>query len=242
MDKYKSPDVIILSGGLGTRLREAVPQKQKVMADVGGRPFLAYLFKRLVDAGVHRVILALGYRGEDAFKEALLHKPKELTLVASMENEPLGTAGALRNALKHIKTKELLVINGDSVVDLPLKHFLDFHKSVKSSFSILLCKTSSPSRYGTVTLRENSTEVLSFQEKSTSMSGSALINAGIYVLPSSLVASLNPGSSSLERDILPGLCDGRLQGMTTNARFLDIGVPEDYKKAAQFFNFSIQTE
>jgi D-glycero-alpha-D-manno-heptose 1-phosphate guanylyltransferase len=235
------PDAIILAGGLGTRLREVVHNKQKIMAEVDGKPFVAYLFRKLAAAGIRRVILALGYRGEDAFTEALLHKPNDIALVASMEPEPLGTAGALRNAMPYVQTPEVLVTNGDSIVDYPLARFLDFHHNAQATASMLLCEVPDAARYGRVLLRESSSEVATFAEKFKSAKGGALINAGVYILPTALVTSLPPGPRSFETDVLPGLCDGRLHGLATQARFLDIGVPEDYRKAPQFFESMEQT-
>lgn len=232
---HSIPDAIILAGGLGLRLREAVPDKQKVMAGVDGKPFVSYLFRKLAAAGIKRVILALGYRGEDAYAEALRHKPEEMTLVASMEPQPLGTAGALRHALAHIETSEILVMNGDSIIDYPLAHFLDFHHKARAIASMLLCEVPDAMRYGRVFLRESSSEVATFVEKSSSVHGRALINAGIYMLPTSLVGALPQGPCSLETQVLPHLCDGRLHGLATQAQFLDIGIPQDYLKASRFF-------
>ncbi len=229
------PDAIILAGGLGTRLREVVIDKQKVMAEVDGKPFVAYLFRQLSAAGVRRVILALGYRGEDAFTEALLYKPNNMTLLASIEHEPLGTAGALRNAIPYVQSPEVLVTNGDSIVDYPMERFVGFHHNSQAAASMLLCYVPDAARYGRVLLRENSSEIVKFAEKSKTADGEALINAGVYIVPTALLASLPPGPRSFETGVLPSLCDGRLHGLATRARFLDIGVPEDYFKASKFF-------
>src|SRR5437899_2628493 len=103
----------ILVGGLGTRLRGIVADRPKVLAEVRGRPFLAYLLDQLVASGFQDVVLCTGYRSEQV-KEVFGDGYGPLRIVYSEETVPLGTAGALRLALPLLQSETILVMNGDS--------------------------------------------------------------------------------------------------------------------------------
>ena len=105
--------VLILAGGLGTRLKSAVPDLPKVLAPVRGRPFLAYVLDRLASASLRRVVMLTGYRADEVEQTFGVHCGP-LTLEYSREDAPLGTGGAVRNALERLDDRALLLLNGDS--------------------------------------------------------------------------------------------------------------------------------
>ena len=145
---------VILAGGLGTRLRPAVGDCPKVLAPVNNRPFLSYLLDQLSSNGFSHVILCTGY-GTDNISAAFDSVYKGLTIEYSQETKPLGTGGALRNAIPHIKTDHILVMNGDSYINVDLKSYIDWHFRNCIEVSLLLTQVSDTSRYGRVEVDKN---------------------------------------------------------------------------------------
>jgi len=226
----------VLAGGLGTRLREVVADRPKVLAEVNGRPFLAYLLDRIADAGIRRVVLCTGYMAErvcDAFGGSY----REMELCYSQEVEPLGTGGALRLALPFLSSNPLLVMNGDSFCDADLGVLLDRHIAALATASLTLVRVVDSSRYGSVDTKENG-EVTNFTEKGLRQ-GEGIINAGIYLLDRTVVAAIPEGRAvSLEREVFPHLISKGLYGFYQHAGFIDIGVPSDYQAAAAVLSAS----
>ncbi len=225
--------VAILAGGLGTRLRPALGERPKVLAEVDGRPFLAYLLDQVAAAGLRDVVLCTGWHA-DQVERALgsVHGP--LRLRYSAETEPLGTAGALRRALPWLAGDTALVMNGDSFCDADLAAAFAWHRGARSEATLLLVEVADTSRYGRVELGEDGA-ICRFLEKQAG-SGAGWINAGIYWLARARIESLPPRTPlSLERDVLPGWVGHGLSGLRTRARFLDIGTPRSYASASAFF-------
>jgi len=246
----------ILVGGLGTRLRSVVQDRPKVLATVNSRPFLAYLFDQLVDAGVRRAILCIGYRGEqirDQFGAA--YGP--LTLVHSSEPTALGTAGALRHALPLAASDPVLVLNGDSFCQVDISDFLARHLSRGGQGSLVLTHATDAGRYGRVPFGSQG-EILEFAEDAkSSVVGNqeapksegdpesarqesdrlgGWINGGVYLLGQKLISSIPSGRSvSLEREVLPSWVGRGLYGYPSPGPFVDIGIPRSYLEAQRFF-------
>lgn len=223
----------ILAGGLGTRLRSAVADRPKVLAEVRGRPFLAYLLDQLADAGVRNVALCTGYLGEQV--QALFGDSYGgLRLVYSQESSPLGTAGALRLGLPLFKSDPVLVMNGDSFCDADLRVFWAWHQVRDANATLFLTEVPNTGRYGQVYVDANGL-VLSFDEKNRS-DGPGWINAGIYLINRNLLLTIPAGRAvSLEQDMFPAWIGRGLHGYQGKGRFIDIGTPETYKTTEQFF-------
>jgi NDP-sugar pyrophosphorylase family protein len=224
----------VLAGGLGTRLRSRIADRPKVLAPVHGRPYLAYLLEQLAEAGVRDVVLLTGYRG-DQVRSTFGATYAGLRLTYSVECEPLGTAGSLRQALPYLRSSIILVLNGDSYCAAPLADFWAFHHRQSADFSLVLTRVEDSSRYGRVHV-ESDRRILRFEEKS-SADGPGWVNAGIYLVNRPLIEEVPPtGPVSLERDMLPVWVPGRrCFGFSCQARFLDIGTPESYADAEAFF-------
>jgi len=223
----------ILAGGLGTRLRPVLFDGPKVLVAVNGRPFLAYLLDQLSDAGVRRVVLCTGYRGEQV-REAFGERYGDLELAYSQESEPLGTAGALRLALPLLDTDPVLVLNGDSYCEADLGDFLAWHLAHGSAGSLLLTWVEDASRYGTVDVGDSGI-ILAFREKA-GLAIPGWINAGVYLLSRRLLGSiLAGGAGSIERDVFPVWVGQGLKGYQARVSFMDIGTPESYAQAEAFF-------
>ena len=233
MEDYSGITAVILAGGFGTRLQSVVSDKPKVLAEVSGRPFLAYLLEQLSPAGIRKAVICTGYLAEqiqDCFGAAY----DSLRIVYSREDEPLGTGGALRLALPKLSSGIILVMNGDSYIDTDISVYVNWFLEKKLQASLLLSWAEDTSRYGSVIINEDKT-IASFDEKSEN-SGQGWINAGIYLIRKSLIASMPAGKYySLEREFFPKLAGKGLYGFCVGGRFIDIGTPESYAAAQEFF-------
>ena len=221
-----APTAVILAGGLGTRLRSVVPETQKVLATVSGRPFVTFLLDQLVRAEAGEVVLCTGYGAEEV-QRVLGDRYGTLRLRYSREEEPLGTGGALRLALPYIDSDPVVVMNGDSFVDLSLAAFWDWYTKRRCTPAMVLARVSDRSRFGRVELAEDG-RILRFEEKGeTAKSG--WINAGVYLLERAFIERIPTGRfHSLERDLFPGLIEKGLYGYRCEGAFVDIGTPESY--------------
>lgn len=226
--------VAILAGGRGTRLRSVVSVRPKVLARVLGRPFLTYLLDQLAEAGAREVVLCTGYMS-DRVEELLGKRYKTLRLFYSKEEDPLGTGGAIRHALEHFASDPVLIMNGDSFVDADLILYLHWFFEMERDASLLLVKVPDTSRFGRVTTAEGGL-ILGFEEKGTHF-GPGWINAGMYILKKKLLESIPPGKPfSLEREFFPRLAEKCLYGYQSGGEFIDIGTPESYAGAENFFS------
>jgi len=230
---------VILAGGLGTRLRKVVTDRPKVMSNVCKRPFLSYLLDQLADTGFKHVVLCIGYLGEQIRKE-FGSKYDSLRLSYSQETEPLGTAGAIRLALPLFKSKSLLILNGDSFFETDLRSFVEQHNEKCSNASLLLVKMQDTRRYGRVNVDTNSM-VISFDEK-VRKSGYGWVNAGIYLIEEHMIQMIPTSKSvSLELEMFPAWIAHGLYGFQRQGRFIDIGTPETFAIAQEFFACYEQT-
>jgi NDP-sugar pyrophosphorylase family protein len=227
-------DAVVLAGGQGTRLRSALPDRQKVTADVAGRPFVFNIIEQIKKAGVKRIILALGYRADDVLECLKNAGSPELEILPSIEATPLGTAGALKRASEQIRSSTVLVMNGDSFINADLKGFLSFHRQHRAGISLILTKSEDPRRFGAVCFDKDN-KVLAFQEKPDT-DQAHFINAGIYLIEKTIIDGIPADQPvSLERDMFPEFCNGALYAMVQDEPLIDIGTPDSWKQADAFF-------
>lgn len=171
-------EAIILAGGLGTRLRSVDPDLPKSLVDIAGRPFLYYLINYLRIQGVNRFIFSLGYKADLIISYLKEHFPT-LDYSFIIEDEPLGTGGAINLALVHAKNSDVLVCNGDSLFKVNLNELWKFHEHKQSLCTVALKYMTHFDRYGVVETDANS-KILSFKEKQYYKEG--FINGGTYLL------------------------------------------------------------
>lgn len=227
---------VILCGGLGTRLSGTLSGLPKALAPVAGRPFLDYLLANVAAAGLRNVVLCTGYRSESIEGEYGTGASCGLSLTYSPEQEPLGTAGALRHAAARIRSNPFLLLNGDSLSQVDLPRLLTAHRLCGAVATIALARVAAADRYGSVAMEANG-EIRAFSEKGkaadSSTTAGTLINAGIYALDRGILNHIPPAppAVSFERDVLPGLIGRGLFGFVSDGFFIDIGVPEDYQRA-----------
>lgn len=227
-------EAIILAGGFGTRLQHIVNDVPKPMAPINNEPFLSFLFRRLIAAGIEHVILSTGYlheKIEDHYGNCF----ESLHISYSRETDPLGTGGAIKLALSKAETDTFLVLNGDTLFDINFTAFEKFHQSNNSIFSLALREVDDVARYGSVNIGAKG-KVQKFSEKNEAQ-GQGLINGGIYLINRELFSKISlPESFSFEKEVMEKYyTQFDFYGLDCQAYFIDIGVPEDYYRAQEEF-------
>lgn len=223
-------EAIILAGGFGTRLKETVPDLPKCLAPVKSNPVLYYIINYLIENGVDRIIFSLRYKSNLVI-EFVKNNFGFIDYDFVVEKETLGTGGALALSLKSAKNDDVVVLNGDSIFKINLNNLYNFHNKANSNFSIALKSISNPVRYGTVELN-NEGKIICFNEKDKTLRN-GLINGGVYIVNKEFyLKSINKESFSLETDFLANDTNNKnIFGKIFNEYFIDIGIPEDYKRA-----------
>ena len=222
-------EAIVLAGGKGTRLQSVVSDVPKPMAAVNGKPFLAYLLEDLSSQGLESVILAVGYKRE-VIMDYFGDNYQGMEVRYSVEEEALGTGGAIRLACKLCEHERVAAINGDTFFRVDLQKLSEFHSTHQAKLSIALKSMMDFDRYGTVILDENG-RIIGFEEKSYKVQG--LINGGIYVFDKRILTDTDfPEKFSFEKEIL----ESRYQewpfyGLSFDTYFIDIGIPKDYEQS-----------
>jgi NDP-sugar pyrophosphorylase family protein len=226
-------DVVILCGGLGTRLQGVIHDRPKPMVKINGRPFLDILIDYVAHHGFVRFILCTGFKG-DLIRRHYETKRNKLGFFISEEKMPLGTAGAIKNAESFIGSNIFLVLNGDSLCEIDLKDFLNFHIGKSALSSIALTSLKSPKDYGVVEL-DGDYKVTRFSEK-VFIKSNGLVNTGIYFFDRKIFKEIPSGEKrSLEYDIFPKIINQGVYGYVTEKKLLDIGTPERLKIAKNYF-------
>jgi len=228
-------ECIILAGGLGTRLRSELPDAPKVLAPVAGHPFLYYVFQWLERNNVSRVILSLGYRSEDVISWCKSYDGS-MEIVYSIESEPLGTGGAITKAMLEVRNEQVIIANGDTLFDVDLDLMERYHQNQKADVTIALKPMKHFDRYGLVRI-DNDKKITGFEEKGYHEKG--MINGGVYMLNKTCLNRLKlPDKFSFERDFLEKSFNQlNMFGFIQDTYFIDIGVPDDYKRAQKELSF-----
>ncbi len=226
------PPVVILCGGLGTRLRPVVDDRPKVLASVAGRPFLGYVLDWLAGAGASDIVLSAGHMADQIEDFAATGTPAGVSARVVAEESPLGTAGALRFATHAAGIAgDFLAINGDTFFSGSPRRLAAAHTNAAAVATVALVRVPDASRYGAVIVGDDGDTVCSFEEKGVAVPG--WINAGVYALSPRALDKVHVGmAASLERDVLPALIGNGLNAVSyPDAIFLDIGTPEDHARA-----------
>jgi mannose-1-phosphate guanylyltransferase len=207
----------------------------KLLAPISGRPFLEYLLAWLAEQGVRRLTLCLGHRAGAVVEWIKQAERLPLSPAMVVEPEPLGTAGAVAFALPTLTSRPVLVMNGDTFVGVGLQQVLAAHLASGVGVSLVCVEVKNGSRYGTVQIAADGF-IERFLEKNPGLSGSAWINAGIYLFEQPVldrIARLAVGS--LERDLFEQLPPGTIYAVKAHGAFIDIGTPESLAGAAAVF-------
>lgn len=221
-------EAIILAGGFGTRLKQVVSDVPKPMAPINEIPFLVYIFNWLNKYNVTHVVLAVGYKKEviiDHFGK----KYKNIDIDYSIEDTPLFTGGAIKQALNKCREDNIFIINGDTFFDVNLEELLAQHIKLNADFTISVKEMKDFDRYGIVKINENK-EVIGFEEKKYHEKG--YINGGIYCIKKDLLNKISKPTFSFEKDYMEKYyLKDDIKAYFSDSYFIDIGIPEDYSKA-----------
>jgi len=205
------------------------------MADIAGKPFLHYLVRMLSEKGVERFVFALGYMGEQI--EAYFQDGREygISIVYSYEESPLGTGGAIRNALSKMQEEDVLILNADTYFDMDYRSLFQEQSRKCADMTIASREIEDVSRYGAI-LNDTDGRILRWNEKQSGSGETAPrrgeINGGIYVMKRSLIEKIPAGKQSLENDCIPVWLSRSvsIHALPSDGYFMDIGVPEDYRR------------
>ena len=234
------PTCLILAGGLGTRLRPVLDGVPKCLAPISGRPFLAHQLEALARGGVSNAVICTGYLAVQV-RDRFGSQYAGINLTYSAEDEPLGTGGALRLAMARTGGDEFLIVNGDSFTAVNYREVASVFYDQNRQPLMVLTEVADTARYGRVEWTNNAIEadaylIERFLEKG--VGGPGWINAGNYLLPREVLEAHPAGEAfSLERDIFPQLVSRhRLLAAPSGKLFIDIGTPESYSAAEEFFD------
>lgn len=220
---------VLLAGGLGTRLSSVVNDRPKPMALIGNKPFMEYVVHELSRHGISEIIFAVGYKGsmvEEYFKDGT---DFGVTARYAYEEEPLGTAGAIKNAGRLVSGDTFLVLNADTFYQMDYGRMTAVMESGNLDLALVLREVADVSRYGEAVLA--GALLTGFNEKSEE-ARPGTINGGIYLMKKALLSDIPSGKVSLENEMIPKWmkAEKRLGGFVNDGYFIDIGVPEDYFK------------
>ncbi|WP_306215184.1 mannose-1-phosphate guanylyltransferase [Actinoplanes sp. RD1] len=223
-------EAVLLVGGQGTRLRPLTETTPKPMLPLAGIPFVTHQLVRAREAGAGHVVLATSYKAQmfrDHFGDG---ERLGLALTYAVEDEPLGTGGAVRNAANHLRgAGPVVILNGDVLGGLDLGALLDRHRRYDADVTLHLRRVPDPAAYGVVTTGPDGA-VRAFEEK-TERPPTDQVNAGTYVFSRAALDEIPAGRVvSLERETFPALIGAgrRVQSLHDEAYWLDIGTPAAY--------------
>jgi len=225
-------EAIVLAGGFGTRLQSVVKDVPKPMAKINGMPFLKYLLDSLAKQGITKVILSVGYK-QEIIKAYFQQHYLNMSIVYSSEQTPLGTGGAIVQALTMTQNDAVYVLNGDTFFDVDLHAMSIFHSNTVADITLATKVMKNFDRYGTVKINKGT--IIAFEEKKYHSAG--IINGGLYLIKKGLFDdfSLNP-RFSFEGDFLEkNLQKLSVKAFDSNGYFIDIGIPDDYYHASTVF-------
>jgi mannose-1-phosphate guanylyltransferase len=225
---------LLLAGGLGTRLRPLTHTRPKHLLPIANRPHLEHVFDSLLRQGITEVVLLTSYLAEAFAGLVEAGRARGLQLALTHEKTPLGTAGALRNAVAFVGDDAFVVFNGDILTDVDLGEVIAFHRARRAEATILLTPVEDPSAFGVVPTDEDG-RVRGFIEKPAADDAPTnLINAGVYIMEPSILSRIPPGEVwSAERQLFPDLVEegARLYAVGTNAYWMDVGTPDKLLQA-----------
>ncbi|KKR45374.1 MAG: Nucleoside-diphosphate-sugar pyrophosphorylase [Parcubacteria group bacterium GW2011_GWB1_40_14] len=223
----------ILAGGFGSRLRPVIADRPKPMADIGNKPFLEILIRNLAKSNVTDIVLGVGYLSEQIENYFNNGKDFGVKIRYSREEMPLGTAGAIRNAMS-LMEDNFLVLNGDTFIDVDIPDLIEHHQKHKASISIVLTRQGLSEKRGSVLVGEDG-KIISFNEVSDTTAGvQDFTNAGVYMMNKSVIKTVSRHKKvSLETHLIPSLiwAGENISGYIVDNNYIDIGTPERYYSA-----------
>jgi mannose-1-phosphate guanylyltransferase/phosphomannomutase len=233
---------VIIAGGLGTRLRPLTYNTPKPIVPVANLPFVLHQIELLRQHGITEIILNLHYLAAEIKKTLGDGSRYGVKIRYSIEEKPLGTAGAVKLAEEFFDQDPMVVFNGDALTDINISQIIEFHKKKKARVTLTLTRVEDPTHYGVV-LMDGNGKVSRFVEKpsweqvgnlGTEERPANAINAGIYILDPAIFKGVPKGVEfSFERQLFPSLLEQGepVYGFVSDRYWIDIGKPDQYRQA-----------
>lgn len=228
---------VIIAGGLGTRLRPLTNDTPKPIVLLANQPLIVRQIDLLACHGVDEVIINLHYLSNEIKRLLGDGSRWGIKIYYSIEKEPLGTAGAVKNAEEFFSTGPLIISNGDILTDLNLTKLIEFHQEKNATVTLALTEVDDPTPFGLV-LRDKEDRVLKFLEKpiweQVHEAKTRAINAGTYIVDPKIFKQVPKGQAySFERQLYPDLLRAGvpIYGFLSGAYWIDIGSPAKYQEA-----------
>jgi len=222
---------LILAGGFGTRIADTIGYLPKVLAPVHDKPFLFYQMNNWVSKGIKDFTFLLHYKAEliiEFLEDYKQHNNLQISYKFIIEEKPLGTGGAILQAVVSCNIDSFVVINADTWIESGFKESFEAIKP-----TILATNVNNAARFGRVNI-DSKNLVLSFDEKD-GLETPGLINAGLFSLTRDILETVQHKQFSLELDVLEPLVKTQnLQAIISNTIFFDIGVPEDLNSFREY--------
>jgi len=233
MTQLNEVDVLLLCGGLGTRLRSTIGSRQKVAAEVAGRPFLGFQLERLARFGIRHVILAAGF-GAEQIAAAVSDDHFGMDVELSVESRPLGTGGAIKSARSRARGRKWIIMNGDCFSQVDFEAMVRFHDERQAMVTLAVARRDDAHDYGTIDL-DAQNRILAFREKETQQT-TGWVSVGVYCFEHRAFDRMPAREVfSVEKDFFPSVLDEAVYGFLDNGTFLDIGTPERFAQAQHVF-------
>lgn len=231
----KVKQAVILAGGKGIHMRPFTFEMPKGLLPVGGKPILEHIVEMLRNHEIRDIIFSIGHLGEKIKEYFADGKKLGVKITYILEDEPVGTGGALVLAEKHITSETFLVIHGDILIDIALFDLINFHKEQETIATIAITSVVDPSSFGEVVF--HGTKIVQFVEKpKKGRQTSQLINCGLYVFEKDIFNFLPVKGASLLEEIFPKLAaKKKLSGFLFEGRWVDVGNLPSYEKAIRIW-------
>jgi NDP-sugar pyrophosphorylase family protein len=224
---------LLIAGGFGTRMRPLTFTRPKHLLPIANRPHIDHVFDKLQRYGIDECVLLTSYLAGSFEATVRTARERGITVEVAHEETPLGTAGALKNAAHLLDGETFLALNGDVLTDADLGGLVQFHRDRGAEATILLTPVEDPTQFGVVpTDRQGRVEAF-IEKPPAGEAPTNMINAGVYVLESSVLDRIPEGREcSAERELFPALVEaGVMYAWPTDAYWLDVGTPGKYLQA-----------
>ena len=220
---------VLLAGGRGSRLDSVSEGLPKPLMQVAGRPFIEHVLENLIAAGCAHIVVAASYKSE-LLRDHLGDRYQDCTLDWSIESQPLGTGGAIRQAFRLFNLANAVVLNADTLFRVDFDALETLHAESSAAVTVALREVSDVARYGEVIV-DGAQRIVEFREKGRH--GRGLINGGVYLVDARIwTDGLPVGAFSFEVDFLQSRAgSAALYGYKADRYFIDIGIPEDLERA-----------
>ncbi len=222
---------VIMAGGMGSRLKAITGDRPKPMVPLLGRPLMEHILELLRSQGFDQVCAAVRYRAGDIMAHFGDGSRFGVEMQYRVEEEPLGTAGAVKNCRDFYGGEDFLVISGDAACDFRLSRLMEEHKRRGAAVTLALCRHSEPLSYG-LAVTDGEGRIRSFVEKPDwSRVVTDLVNTGIYVISPRIMELVPEGREfDFAKDLFPLLLSRGelLLGLPMEGYWCDVGSPLSY--------------